>query len=339
MEEREERLQRLKRLKRKRIIVMAILCVLLVGLWGSYVLMNRQKEKKAEQEAKKQEEQQAASGTEVEITTFLQTDVTELEFTNEEESYHFVWTEIDGWGNWIRQGEEDFPTNLSKVQTIIGVFCEMTGTMRIAAENVNLATYGLDDTKLSAKLTLADGSVHQFYLGDETPYETGYYMLYDNTGDVFVVPNNIYTQLTTKKMKLVEGETFPSAQAESMMELRIEVRDGETVSYVPTEEEDGSFSYPPIFYDSIRFVASTIQEYNCKDFAKYGLDAPYVTVTIEYLGYVYQENGSVTREPMTMVLEIGDKTVSDNYFVRVNGSDFVYIMMAAQAQKYLPDEA
>ena len=45
----------------------------------------------------------------------------------------------------------------------------------------------------------------------------------------------------------------------------------------------------------------------------------------------------LTREPCTMVLEIGDKTVSDNYFVRVDKSDFVYIMVAAQAKKYLPN--
>lgn len=336
MGEREDRVQRLKRLKRKRMITMVALCVILAGLCGGYFLINRQNAKKADEEAKKQQTEQATEETEVTITTFLQTDVAEIAFTNEEDSYHFVWTEVDGWGNWIRQGEEDFPTNLSKVQTIIACFSEMTGTMRIEAEKVNLATYGLEDTTFSAKLTLRDGSVHQFYLGDEAPYSSGYYMLYENTGDVFVVADNVYTQLNTKKIKLVEGETFPSAQPESMMELRIEVRDGETTSYVPTEEEDGSFTYPPIFYDSVRFVASTIHEYNCKDFSKYGLDDPYVTVTIDYLGYEYQEDGSITREPMTMVLEIGDKTVSDNYYVRVNGSDFVYIMMEAMAQKYLP---
>ena len=336
MDEREERLRRLKRLKRKRMVTVVVLCVLLAGLGGGYFLLRQHNERKESEKAEKEAQKQAVSET-VEITTFQMTEVAEIAFSNDEASYDFVWTKEENYGSWVRQGEEDFPTNNDKVQTIIGNFCNMTGTMKIAAEAAELAEYGLDDTKLSAVLTLTDGTVHRFLLGDEAPYSSGYYMLYENTGDVFVVSNNIYTQLTTKEIKLVQGETFPSAEPESMMEIRIEVRDGETISYVPEEKEDGSLSYPPIFYDSVRFVASTIQEYNCTDFAKYGLDDPYVTVTIDYLGYVMDETGNITREPSTMVAEIGDKTVSGNYYVRIDGSDFVYIMMEAHAKKYLPE--
>lgn len=338
MDEREERIQRLKRLKRKRAVTVLCLCVLLAGLGGGYLLLKQHNDKKASEEARKEAEKQATSSAEVEITTFPMTEVAEIAFSNEEGSYHFVWTENDTIGSWVRQGEEDFPTNNSKVQTIISNFCGMKGTKRITAENAELSAYGLDNAKYSAELTLTDGAVHRFFLGDEAPYSAGYYMLYENTGDVYIVSNNIYTQLSTKEIKLVEGETFPSAEPESIMEIRIDVRDGETISYKPEVNEDGSLSYPPIFYDSMRFVASTIQEYNCKDFAKYGLDDPYVTVTIDYLGYVFTETGNLTREPCTMVCEIGDKTVSDNYYVRIDGSDFVYIMMEAHAKKYLPSK-
>ncbi len=334
MEEREERAQRLKRLKRKRMLMIAVLCVVLIGLGGGYFALTRMNAKKAAEEAKKQEQQEEVK---IPITTYAMTDVESIEFTTEEKTYRFTWIEEEGQlGSWVRQDEEDFPTNEEKLQNIIGTFCEMTGTKKIAAEEAVLADYGLDDVTCSAKLFLTDGTEHAFLLGDETPYKEGYYLLYENTGDVFVVSDIVHTRLTTKEIKLVQGETFPSAEPESITELRIEVRDGETISYVPETAEDGTVTYPPIFYDSMRFVASTIQEYNCTDFAKYGLDEPHVTVTIDYLGYVFDEGGMLQREPCTMVLEIGDKTVSDNYFVRIDGSDFVYIMMAVQAQKYLP---
>ncbi len=336
MEEREERALRLKRLKRKRAYTVVALCAVLCVLVGSYWFITERNKRIAAEKARKEEELAAAANQKTEITSFLLKDVSSVEFANEEASYHFVWTERDELGSWVRQGEEDFPTNEEKLQTIINNFCGLSGTSKRALAEVNPADYGLDDTKLTMKLTLTDGSEHSFLLGDAAPYDAGYYLLYENTGDVFVVSSNIYTQLTTKEIKLVQAEMFPSAEPESMSELRIEVRDGETISYVPETAEDGSKTYPPIFYDSVRFVASTIQEYNCTDFAKYGLDDPYVTVTIDYLGYVFTEGGMLTREPSTMVLEIGDKTVSDNYYVRVNGSDFVYIMMKAQAQKYLP---
>ncbi len=337
MEEREERLQRLKRLKRKRMLTVLILCVALVGLGGGYFALNVANKKKAAEEAQKKEQQEKQGEVTEEITTFVITDVETIEFSNKENSYRFTWVEEeDSIGRWVKQDEEDFPTNEEKLQTIIGVFCEMTGSKRIAAEDVVQADYGVADAACAAKLILRDGTEHSFRLGDEAPYEEGYYMLYENTGDVFVVSSNVHTQLNTKHIKLVQGETFPSAYPEKITEIRIEVRDGETVSHVPVDNGDGTVSFPSVFYDSTRFVASTIQEYNCKDFAKYGLEDPYVTVTVNYMGYVFDENGMLTEEPCTMVAEIGDETVSGNYYVRIDGSDFVYIMLEGHAKKYLP---
>ncbi|MBR6535844.1 MAG: DUF4340 domain-containing protein [Lachnospiraceae bacterium] len=337
MEEREARELRLKRLKRKRMFTMIALVAVLGLLGGGYWFITDRKAKLAAEEAQKKAEQEAARNQKSKITGFLLNDVNEAEFTTEDSSYHFVWVEEGEYGSWVRQGEEDFPTNEEKLQTIIGVFCELEGTSKMLLDDIDPANYGLRDARLTMKLTLTDGTEHSFCIGDKAPYDAGYYLLYENTGEVYVVSSSIHTQLTTKEIKLVQGETFPSAEPESITELRIEVRDGETVSYVPEVAEDGTKTIPPIYYDSVRFVASTVQEYNCTDFAQYGLDNPYVTVTIDYLGYVFTDGGLLTREPCTMKLEIGDKTVSDNYFVRVDESDFVYIMMKAQAKKYLPE--
>lgn len=337
MEERDERAQRLKRLKKKRMLTMLVLCAVLVGLGGGYFALSHANAKKAAEEAKKKEEQEKQNDVTEEITAFALTDVKSIEFSNEENSYVFAWEESEeSIGSWVKQDERDFPTNEEKLQNIIGVFCRMTGTKRIAAADVVQADYGVDDTACVAKVILADGTEHSFRLGDKAPYDEGYYMLYENTGDVFVVADNVHTQLTTKHIKLVQGETFPSAYPEKITEIRVEIRDGETTSYVPVDNGDGTVSFPSVFYDSTRFVASTIQEYNCKDFSKYGLDNPYATVTINYMGYVFDERGMLTEAPCTMMAEIGDKTVSGNYYVRIDKSDFVYIMIEAHAMKYLP---
>lgn len=335
MEEREERALRLKRLKRKRAFTVLGLVAVFGCLVGGYYFLTERNKRLTAEEAQREAEKVAAANQQTEITTFLLADVNAVEFTNEEAEYHFVWTENENIGNWIRQGEEDFPTNEEKLQNIMNSFCQLSGSFQVDAAEVDTADYGLADTKLTMKLTLNDGTKHSFRLGNETPYGEGYYLLYENTGKIYVVVSNLYTQLTTKAIKLVQGETFPSAESESITEILVEWRDGKTVSYVPETAEDGTVTYPPLFYDSVRFVASTIQEYNCKDFAQYGLDDPYATVTVDYMGYVFTDEGMLTREPCTMVLEIGDKTVSDNYFVRVDGSNFVYIMIASHAEKYL----
>lgn len=337
MEEREERALRLKRLKRKRAYTILALVAVLGLLGGGYWFITDRKAKLAADEEQKKAEQEAARNQKTEITSFLLNEVCEARFTNEEASYHFVWEEEGNLGSWVKQGEEDFPTNEEKLQNIMGAFCKLEGTSRMKFADINPADYGLDSTKLTMKLTLTDGTEHSFLMGDEAPYDAGYYLLYENTEEVFVVASNLYTQLTTKSTKLVQGETFPYVEPESITRYCIEVRDGETKTYEPEVAEDGTKTFPAVFYDSVPFVASTIQEYNCTDFAQYGLDDPYVTVTVDYLGYVFTDGGMLTREPCTMKLEIGDKTVSDNYFVRVDESDFVYIMMKAQAKKYLPN--
>ncbi len=337
MEEREERLQRLKRLKRKRICAMLALVVILGGLVGGYYLITMRNNRIASEEAKKKAQKAATANQETDITTFLLKDVGTITFTNDEASYEFSWIEEDDFGRWVKKGEEDFPTNEEKLQTIASSFCELSGVFQVDAAEVDLADYGLKDTKRIMHLTLTDGTVHSFRVGNETPYSDGYYLLYENTEKIYVVAPKLHNQISTKAIKLVQGETFPSAEPESITELRIEVRDGETTSYVPETEEDGTVTYPPIFYDSVRFVASTIQEYNCKDFGRYGLDDPYVTVTIDYMGYAFTDQGMLTREPCTMVLEIGDETLNGNYFVRVDKSDFVYVMVDLHAKKYLPE--
>lgn len=335
MDERDERIQRIKRIRRKRVITVLVLCGVLVALVGGYKSLIRHNEERAAKEAAEDQERIDSVTEKVQITEFLLKDVTEFAFTNSEASYHFVWKQEGNYGNWIRQGQENFPTNGEKVQTIAGYFCNMTGTRKISGEGVVLETYGLDDTRFTATLTLDDGTVEKFRIGDAAPYSAGRYMLKESTGEVFIVSNLIYKQLSTEEKKLVQGETFPSAMPEKISQVRIEIEGRETATYVPTTKEDGTKDIPTIFYDCISFVASTIQEYNCTDYAKYGLDDPYARVTVDYIGYVMDETGNIIQEETSMVLEIGDKTVSDNYFVRVNGTDFVYIMVKAQAEKYL----
>lgn len=335
MDERDERIKRLKRLRRKRFITVLVLCGVLVALVGGYKSLIRRNEERAAKKAAEDAERVELVTNKEQVTEFLLRDVTEFAFTNNEASYHFVWKQDGNYGNWIRQGQEDFPTNGEKVQSIAGYFCNLSGTRKVGGEGTTLATYGLENTKLTATLTLADGTVEKFRVGDAAPYSAGRYLLKESTGEVFVVTDLIYKQLSVDEIKLVQGDTFPSAMTENISKVTIEIDGRGTSVYEPSVAADGTKEIPAIYYDCMTFIASTIQEYNCKDFAKYGLEDPYATVKVEYLGYVMDEYGNITSEETSMLLEIGDKTVSDNYFVRVNGTDFVYIMVQAQAQKYL----
>ncbi len=336
MDEREERAKRLKRLKQKRLISVLVMIVVLAGLGGGFVLAKDYRQKKAAEEAQKAEEKNKV--VTMQITEFSATDVSEIAYTNEVGAYHFVWTKNEGEaiGKWVLQGREDFPSDVLKVQTIISSFCKLTSTEKIALADADLEAYGLATPVCTAELTLSDGTVRKFKVGHAAPYSSGRYFMEEGGDAVWIVDENMYTRLCMEEVKLVEAETFPKTTEQSILEVEIKERGKEPVSYLPNVGDDDTITYPAIFSDCTKFVASTVQEFDCKDFAQYGLDDPCVTVTVHYLEKSINADGEAEPVGATMTLEIGDLTVSDNYFVRVNGSSYVYIMTNAFANKYIP---
>ncbi|MBQ9766979.1 MAG: DUF4340 domain-containing protein [Lachnospiraceae bacterium] len=336
MDAREERELRLKRLKRKRAITVVVLLVLLVGLGGGYYAARQYAEQKAAKEA--EEEAAKNATTEYKVTTFTYYDVAEFEYTNEKTSYHFVKNEDSTDTNvvWVRKGMEDFPVDLDALVDVICTPCGFTSTTKIESEDADLSGFGFDAPKITVKVTLKDGAIHDFKVGNEAPYDEGYYLLYETTGEIWVVESWFYKELSTEEMKLVQAENFPETSEEYITEVTVAVRDGDTVSYQPQVAEDDTVTFPSIFKNCEKFIATTVQEYDCKDFSQYGLDNPYVTVTVHYMENVTDAEGNVTSEPRVMTAEIGDLTVSKNYYVRINGSPYVYIMTAANAAKYIP---
>jgi len=334
MDAREERELRLKRLKRKRAITVSVLFVLLAGLGGGYFAVRQYKAKEA---AKKAEEEAAKNAaTSYQVTTFTYYDVAEFEYTNEETSYHFVKNEGDSDAVWIRKGQEDFPANLEKLAEVICSPCNLKATNKIAAEDAKLSEFGLDDPAITIKVTLEDGTMHSFRVGNAAPYDAGHYVLQESSDEIWIVEGWFYKTLATPEAKLVQAETFPKTSKEYITKVTVAVRGEGSVSYVPQLAEDDTVVFPDIFKNCEKFIATTVQEYNCKDFSAYGLDDPYVTVTVDYMENVTDQEGKVTSEKRTMTAEIGDLTVSDNYYVRINGSNYVYIMTAANAAKYIP---
>lgn len=338
MEEREERIKRLKRLKRKRALTVLVLVVLLAGLGGGYYAARQYREKKAEEEAKRQEqENNQTNGEELTVTTFALRDVAAVGYTNEENSYRFVRTESDKGDIWVREGAEDFPTKNSKIETIIFSLCELTSTTKIAGDNATLSEYGLEKPVISITIALKDGTEQRFHVGAKAPYSAGYYLLQEETGDIWVVAESVYKQFATTEMKLVQEEGFPETKQENITKVEVTKRGEETIVYEPQTAEDGTVTYPAIFADCEKFVAGTIQEYRCTDFAAYGLEEPYLTVKVSYTENVADGEGNTVKEDRTVTLELGDLTVSNNYYARVNGTSFVYIMTAAHAAKYIPE--
>lgn len=339
MDAREEREQRLKRLKKKRMLSIAALMLILSAVIGGYFIARQIRIKKTTEEAeKKAQENQSQVHL---ITKFTLVDATAVKVSNEDADFGFSWiytNEEQHIGGWVKDGEADFPTKASAVQQLIDSVCALYGTTQILAADVEPEKYGLNDSKVRISVFLKDGTEQAFSFGSAAPYGAGYYMRQESTGDVYVVDSTVYNLINTKTIDYAMAETFPTAQISSITEVIIEEKGKETLKYERTINPDGSANFPSIFGDCTSFVASKIVEYNCKDFAKYGLDDPYAVVTVLYNGHETNENGEDILVPYMMFAKLGNKNESGNYYARINDSSYVYIMTAAFAEKYLSNE-
>lgn len=338
MDAREEREKRLKRLKQKRMIMIAALMLVLSAVIGGYFIARQIRIKKTTEEAeKKAQENQSQVHL---ITQFTLVDATAVEVSNEDADFGFTWiytNEEQHIGGWVKDGEAEFPTKASAVQQLIDSVCALYGTTKIPAADVEPEKYGLNNSKVRIKVTLKDGTEPAFSFGAAAPYGAGYYMCQETTGDVYVVDSTVYNLVNTKLIDYAMAETFPVAQISGITEVIIEEKGRDTLKYERSINPDGSANFPSIFGDCTSFVASKIVEYNCKDFTKYGLDDPYATITVLYNGHETNENGEDILIPYMMYAKLGNRTESGNFYARVNDSNYVYIMTAAFAEKYLSD--
>lgn len=336
MDEREQRLLRLKQKKRKKFFFVLFLLLLLAGLVGGYFLAVKLREKKETQKADEEEKQLAENKKE----TFLISDytfyeVSSIEYTNQEGTFGLYKTVTENGNVWHRTGDDEFPVKNEKILFIIGSFCRMLGTTKIPGAEADLSEYGIKDSNLKVKITLDDGRTQSFRFGNKAPYSEGYYLLDETSGDVFVVDTDIFNEFSTKEIELVEPGDFPTTTKETILKVTVEQEGKEPIEYLPLTGADGTVTYPQIFYDCEKFIATTLQDYRCEDYSIYGLSPAKATLTVEYLEGKLDENGEQSFSDKSIVVEFGDKTESGNTYIRVNHSDFVFIMTSAHVEKYL----
>jgi Domain of unknown function (DUF4340) len=132
----------------------------------------------------------AVSGQELQLFQFDDTKVNAFELRNGDNT---VRVEKNSDGNWNVAGSGE-PANRSSFTSLIIRMSTLKGTRRVDSSG-NLADYGLDQVKESAKAFLDDGSTYQLDLGDKTPVQTGIYAKKADAPDVYVIATQFQTDL------------------------------------------------------------------------------------------------------------------------------------------------
>lgn len=306
--------------KTKQLLVLVVILFLLLG---GYILMGILPEEDTELE----EEETIA------ITEFTMDDIASYSYKNSSYEMGFDITE-DGY---VQQEDPAFPVSTDSVYSQLSTLGNLYASREITG--MEKEEYGLDNPETTICVTLKDGTVRHFSIGDQALFETSYYLYDEEKDKIYLVSSVQCSDFDKTWSSMVEKEEMIHPTTDRIIDVTVET-DGEVVtciSYDDTLESwqmttaDGTISADADAmleklgkYGS--YSARTTLEYNCQDFAQYGLEPAKTKVTVRYTEDLEEEEESTTEpEILELVLEFGDQDENETvYYTRVNGSSYVY---------------
>lgn len=309
-----------------------------IALAAAYVLLPRLKEQKP----------QETTPEVLDVTEFATEDIASYSYQNEMYEIGF---RVEH-GNYVNTEDAAFPVNTATVAEQL----ELLGTMEYirVIDNTDKSEFRLDDPSIRIAVTLQDGSTRQFFIGEEAPFDSDYYLLDVEQDVIYLVSSELYTAFHTTWTALVQKEDILSLTADQITQVTVEsaVLPSLKLAYFADQEEpwllttaEGSFvadtdAVTEKLGNYETYVFRYVYEYQVKDLERYGLAEPVTTVTVTYL--LPAEDGSLTEETGTLVLEFGGENETDEVtYVRMNDSSYVYGISSTYLEKlasYDPSE-
>lgn len=313
---------------KKRGLFIAGGAVLLCLLLGVYVLLkkNGTEEAAAVEEEDENEEIVSISGDEIANLTF-ELDGSEVTWVKEE----------DGW---YLSGDKEFPVDESKMTTLISSISSISAE-RTLEDVSNLKDYGLESPVNVIKVEKTDESTETIYVGSKNP-STGdtYICLNDKQDTVYTVGSDLGGTFSGGIYDFAVSEEYPSITGATITRIKADKKDN---SYTLESNEDSSTGWyitdgKKNTKEADSTNAGTLQstvaglsysgyyEYDCQDWAAYGLDQPKMELTVDYTEQVEVQEDESEDVEKSMVLYVGSLSEDGNYYVRLGDSSEVHGM-------------
>lgn len=276
----------------------------------------------------------------LDVTEFGTEDI--VSYTYQNESYEIGFRVENG--TYVNTEDPAFPVNTATVAEQL----ELLGTLdyiRII-DSTDKSEFRLDDPTIRIAVTLQDGSIRQFLIGDEAPFDSDYYLLDVERDVIYLGGSELYTAFHTTWTALVQKEETVSLTADQITQVTVEstVLPSMKLTYFSEQEDpwlittaEGSFvgdtdAVTEKLGSYTTYVFRYVYEYQATNLERYGLAEPATTVTVTYL--CAAEDGSLTGETGTLVLEFGGTDETDGVtYARMNGSSYVYGISSTYLEK------
>lgn len=297
-----------KKIKR---LVIALVLVILAGV--AYLVLLNYSDKKEEAENQKAQEEAEASvvfetDTDKVSSISFQGDDGKLVFEKKDD----VWTYPE---------DAVFQMKDSRIQTLLADISSVSCTRELDAKG-DLAQFGLEDPVNTIEITLSDGTEKALYVGNKnTSTHELYFQTEEKSDTVYMTKTALDTDFSGTIQDFAAYTDFPKVSPETMTEFDVNkaqdsyvlVMTGDDQCTVEDEAGDSqlaNLNLVGMVQDNVsNIIWYQDLEYNCSDYAQYGLDDPQMVLTVRY------KDGEEEKE---FELSVGDEDENGNYYARLN---------------------
>ncbi|MEG2596868.1 MAG: DUF4340 domain-containing protein [Oscillospiraceae bacterium] len=313
--------------KIKAILIGGVVLLLLVGIILVLSFSTKSKE----------ENVSATSSLMVPIWNFERTDILSISVENENGGYMAEMMDDQNFG--IRELEE-YPQNSHEYVTLTTRTAALNATSLVEENPSDLEKYGLDNPRVTAVISLKDGSKKSIFLGKDLPTHGGYYCRVNDDSKVYAVAGVDVDRLFFNKFQFLNLEIVPTISDENATPnipvLKIEgatfgdnpliLEKGETGNYgesynivSPIHAALNSSTGAPLIQGLYGITATSVVDIakTTEKKAAYGFDKPYSVIHF-------------TRDKTNFVLRIGGETTAEDgtaaRYLMKSDSDLVYVI-------------
>ena len=277
---------------------------------------------------------------------------------------------------WISKEEPERPINQERITTILNAINDIKADRVIMEKPENLADYGLADPVAYLQAVQKDGTTVTIRIGNEAGESEGYYGMVNDDGIVYLLPVKLGTALQYNNTQMTAVEESPVITAANIKYIKVEKRDGEDfeLEYRKEDKLDNAGSdlyewkilkpYGEDFsadnsqvstlqsnYTSFNYISCV--DYQGDDLTRYGLDEPMASIDIGYTETRTETLETPEKDPETgeeitektyqedyqYKVYIGNKDDQGNYYIRKEGSDYVYTISSSSIDTMLEVDA
>ena len=266
---------------------------------------------------------------------------------------------------WYLEADKNFPVDQPSLSDLLSKLSDVQA-LRTIEEPENLGEYGLEDPQTSIIVTGTDGEKTSFYIGDDNTVVSGCYMYLNDASDrVYLIDSELKTSFLCGLYDLAEKASFPAITSSSITKYRIDKEDGQ---FVLNEDSNSKTGWTVTCWDGTTkpaasdAVSNTFTKLSSLSFTsyvnykedsleQYGLTNPTAVITADYTETVQDESSEESSEDSgtsgdsqettvdrQLVISVGKKDESGNYYVKTEGVQGIYTISAEELNTLLDDD-